>query len=61
MSIADGPVDDRRREKLFAKGLDALSEAELLAIFLRIFAHHHPSGVGAPSHAHETLTQPGLL
>ena len=35
MAIADWPVDDRPREKLLAKGADALSDAELLAIFLR--------------------------
>jgi len=35
MTIADWPVDERPREKLLAKGADALSDAELLAIFLR--------------------------
>ena len=35
MAIADWPVDDRPREKLLAKGADALSDAELLAILLR--------------------------
>jgi DNA repair protein RadC len=35
MSIADWPVDDRPREKLLSKGAAALSDAELLAIFLR--------------------------
>jgi DNA repair protein RadC len=35
MSIAEWPVDDRPREKLLAKGAAALSDAELLAIFLR--------------------------
>lgn len=35
MSIADWPVDDRPREKLLAKGAASLSDAELLAIFLR--------------------------
>lgn len=35
MSIADWPMDDRPREKLLAKGPTALSDAELLAIFLR--------------------------
>jgi len=35
MAITDWPVDDRPREKLLAKGADALSDAELLAIFLR--------------------------
>lgn len=35
MSIADWPADDRPREKLLAKGAAALSDAELVAIFLR--------------------------
>jgi DNA repair protein RadC len=35
MTIADWPLDDRPREKLIAKGADALSDAELVAIFLR--------------------------
>jgi DNA repair protein RadC len=35
MAIVDWPVDDRPREKLFAKGPGSLSDAELLAIFLR--------------------------
>ena len=35
MAITDWPLDDRPREKLLAKGSDALSDAELLAIFLR--------------------------
>ena len=36
MSIKDWPADDRPREKLLELGADALSDAELLAIFLRI-------------------------
>jgi DNA repair protein RadC len=35
MSIADWPIDDRPREKMLAKGAEALSDAELIAIFLR--------------------------
>lgn len=35
MAIRDWPEDDRPREKLLAKGPQALSDAELLAIFLR--------------------------
>ncbi len=35
MAITDWPVDDRPREKLLAKGPEALSDAELVAIFLR--------------------------
>ncbi len=39
MAIADWTVDERPREKLLAKGADALSDAELLAIFLRTGVH----------------------
>ena len=35
MSIIDWPAQERPREKLLHKGADALSDAELLAIFLR--------------------------
>ena len=35
MSIVDWPAGDRPREKLLARGAAALSDAELLAIFLR--------------------------
>ena len=35
MAITEWPVDDRPREKLLSKGPAALSDAELLAIFLR--------------------------
>ena len=35
MSISDWPEDDRPREKLLARGASSLSDAELLAIFLR--------------------------
>ncbi|NTS75705.1 DNA repair protein RadC [Catenovulum sp. SM1970] len=35
MSILDWPAEQRPREKLLAKGADKLSDAELLAIFLR--------------------------
>ena len=35
MRIADWPVDERPRERLLKQGAAALSEAELLAIFLR--------------------------
>lgn len=35
MSITDWPADERPREKLLQRGADALSDAELLAIFLR--------------------------
>ncbi len=35
MAITDWPVDERPRERLLAQGPGALSDAELLAIFLR--------------------------
>lgn len=35
MAISDWPAQERPREKLLKKGADALSDAELLAIFLR--------------------------
>jgi len=35
MTIRDWPATERPREKLLAKGAEALSDAELLAIFLR--------------------------
>lgn len=38
MAITDWPEGDRPREKLLAKGADALSDAELLAVFLRVGA-----------------------
>lgn len=36
MAITDWPADERPREKLLARGAEALSDAELLAIFLRV-------------------------
>lgn len=36
MAITDWPVDERPREKLLTRGSQALSDAELLAIFLRV-------------------------
>ena len=35
MTITEWPMDDRPREKLLAKGPEALSDAELIAILLR--------------------------
>jgi DNA repair protein RadC len=35
MAITDWPADDRPREKLLTKGAESLSDAELVAIFLR--------------------------
>ena len=36
MAITDWPADERPREKLMQKGVEVLSDAELLAIFLRV-------------------------
>ena len=36
MAITDWPEDERPRERLMAQGAAALSDAELLAIFLRV-------------------------
>ena len=36
MRITDWPADERPREKLLAKGAESLTDAELLAIFLRV-------------------------
>jgi DNA repair protein RadC len=57
MSIRDWPDDERPREKLLARGAAALSDAELLAIFLR---------TGIPGHsavdlARDLLTRYGGL
>ena len=35
MPITDWPIDERPREKLLKRGPQSLSDAELLAIFLR--------------------------
>ena len=36
MAITDWPIDERPREKLMSQGAQTLSDAELLAIFLRV-------------------------
>lgn len=41
MSISQWPLNERPREKLLHKGADALSDAELLAIFLRTGCKGH--------------------
>ncbi len=41
MAISDWPESERPREKLLAKGANFLSDAELLAIFLRTGIHGH--------------------
>ena len=57
MAISDWPVDERPREKLLGKGADSLSDAELLAIFLRIGVN----GKSAVELARDLLTQCGSL
>ncbi len=57
MSIVDWPVQDRPREKLITRGADALSDAELLAIFLRTGTR----GVTAVELARELLDEFGSL
>lgn len=57
MAITDWPIDDRPREKLLSKGADALSDSELLAIFLRTGI----SGKSAVDLARELLTSCGSL
>jgi DNA repair protein RadC len=51
MSISQWPIDDRPREKLLAKGPKALTDAELLAIFLRVGR----KGVSAKQMAQELI------
>ncbi|ENO89471.1 RadC family protein [Thauera linaloolentis] len=41
MAITDWPTDERPREKLLARGAGALSDAELLALFLRVGIRGH--------------------
>lgn len=57
MTIHDWPVDERPREKLLSRGADALSDAELLAIFLRTGV----TGLTAVDLARELLTSFGSL
>lgn len=57
MSICDWPEGDRPREKLLHKGPAALSDAELLAIFLRTGV----AGRSAVDLARDLLTQHGGL
>lgn len=53
MAISDWPVSERPREKLLLKGAEALSDAELLAIFLRTGV----SGKSAVDLARELLSR----
>lgn len=57
MAITDWPVDDRPREKLLGKGPQALSDAELVAIFLRTGV----KGKSAVELAREQLARFGSL
>ena len=57
MAITDWPADERPREKLLAKGVEALSDAELLAIFLRVGV----TGKSAVDLARDLLSEFGSL
>lgn len=57
MSITDWPTGERPREKLLQRGAASLSDAELLAIFLRTGV----TGKSAVDLARELLTQFGSL
>jgi len=66
MAITDWPREERPREKLLQKGATALSDAELLAIFLRtgtreetavVLAHNHSSGIAEPGEADQNITK----
>lgn len=57
MAITDWPADERPREKLLQKGPAALSDAELLAIFLRTGV----AGLSAVDLARNLLTEFGGL
>ena len=57
MAITDWPASERPREKLMECGVQALSDAELLAIFLRVGV----VGKSAVDLARDLLTQFGSL
>lgn len=57
MAITDWPIDDRPRERLLAKGAETLSDAELVAIFLRTGMR----GKSAVDLAREALARFGSL
>lgn len=57
MAITDWPAAERPREKLIALGAEVLSDAELLAIFLRVGV----TGKSAVDLARDLLTQFGSL
>ncbi len=57
MAITDWPASERPREKLLAQGVETLSDAELLAIFLRVGV----TGKSAVDLARDLLTGFGSL
>lgn len=57
MAITDWPEDERPRERLLTQGANALSDAELLAIFLRVGV----KGVSAVDLARELIGHFGSL
>ncbi len=57
MAITDWPADERPRERLLARGATALSDAELLALFLRVGI----KGKSAVDLARDLLTEFGSL
>jgi DNA repair protein RadC len=57
MAITDWPADERPREKLMLQGAPTLSDAELLAIFLRVGV----TGMSAVDLARELLKEFGSL
>lgn len=57
MAITDWPASERPREKLLEQGVETLSDAELLAIFLRVGV----TGKSAVDLARDLLTQFGSL
>ena len=57
MAITDWPANERPREKLIELGAQALSDAELLAIFLRVGV----PGKSAVDLARDLLTHFGSL
>jgi len=57
MAITDWPLAERPREKLLAQGVGALSDAELLAVFLRVGV----SGKSAVDLGRDLLQQFGSL
>ena len=57
MAIRDWPEDQRPREKLLQRGVKSLTDAELLAIFLRVGV----SGKSAVQLAHDVLMEFGSL